>query len=100
MKDRNFLMWIHERLVNVHGENERYDYMHKLRSIICATPKDQDTPAMSSCLANSLDELRKWIDSVSENQDASSISNDVTDYLIELNKWVNSKLLEETKDAK
>lgn len=34
MDDKQFLMWIHDRLVNVHGENELFDYMHRLRSII------------------------------------------------------------------
>ncbi len=68
MKDRDFLMWIHERLVNVHGENERYDYMHKLRSVIYAIPKDQDTPAMSSFAMNSLDDLYKRLDSESSKE--------------------------------
>lgn len=28
------LEWIYDRLVNVHGEREEYDYMIKLREII------------------------------------------------------------------
>lgn len=57
MNDRDFLMWIHERLEHVHGENSLYDYMHKLRAIIKATPKDRITPNVASC--NSLEELRE-----------------------------------------
>lgn len=34
MKDKDFLKWLHRRLVEAHGEKELYDYMHKLRSII------------------------------------------------------------------
>lgn len=33
MTDSEFLMWIHERLINVHGENRVFDYMWKLREI-------------------------------------------------------------------
>ena len=34
MSDKEFLQWIHDRLVNVHNENENFDYMIKLRKII------------------------------------------------------------------
>jgi acetylornithine deacetylase/succinyl-diaminopimelate desuccinylase-like protein len=44
MHDREFLQWIHDRLNQVHGENEFVDYMHKLRAIINATDPDQLTP--------------------------------------------------------
>ena len=47
MTDRDFLIWLHERLVLAYNENANYDYMHKLRSIIDATPKDRVTP--NSC---------------------------------------------------
>lgn len=40
MKDREFL----ERLDKVHNESYHMDYMGKLRSIIEATPADQETP--------------------------------------------------------
>ncbi len=39
--DRNFLIWLHDRLTNVHGENELYGYMHRLRKIIVAMPPTQ-----------------------------------------------------------
>ncbi len=44
MTDRDFLIWIHERLVNVHGENPLFDYMWKLRAVIESTPEDKETP--------------------------------------------------------
>lgn len=44
MKDREFLIWIHERLTNVHHEDDLLYYMHKLRAIIHDIPKDQETP--------------------------------------------------------
>jgi len=47
MKDREFLWWIHNRLITVHGENENYDYMHKFRSVIWTVPAEQKTPNVS-----------------------------------------------------
>lgn len=38
MKDQQFLIWLHERLVNVHNEDSCNDYMHKLRAIIRDMP--------------------------------------------------------------
>ncbi|MNQ83165.1 hypothetical protein D3C85_982370 [compost metagenome] len=54
MSDRDFLIWIHTRMADVHGENQHYDYMHKLRAIIQNTPKDQVTPNIAF---NSMEEL-------------------------------------------
>ena len=48
MKDREFLKWIHGRLIEVHGENENFDYMWKLRSVIEATDVNQETA--STCM--------------------------------------------------
>ena len=39
MKDKELLIWIYNRLVNVHGENKNYDYMHRLKAI---TDKDDE----------------------------------------------------------
>lgn len=55
MTDREFLIWIHERLAKVHGERELVDYMHRLRGIIEAMPADRETGRTSS--ANGMDEL-------------------------------------------
>ncbi len=44
MKDKEFLLWIHQRLNQVHGENKNADYMWKLRAIIANTSEDQVTP--------------------------------------------------------
>lgn len=54
MKDREYLMWLHERLEHVHGESPLVDYMHKLRAIIRATPEKRETPNCDSC--NGLEE--------------------------------------------
>jgi uncharacterized protein YprB with RNaseH-like and TPR domain len=57
MNDRDFLMWIHERLENVHGENPHYDYMHKLREIIKHTPTERATANTET--ENNLNALKK-----------------------------------------
>lgn len=44
MKDRDFLIWLHTRLIQVHGEEYELDYMWKLRTIVLNTPPDKDTP--------------------------------------------------------
>lgn len=44
MKDKEFLQWIHDRLMNKHGEDRNYDYMYKLRAIINLIPPDRETP--------------------------------------------------------
>jgi len=64
MKDREFLMWIHERLELIHNESPLVDYMHKLRAIIRSTPKDKETPNALSC--NTLDELKEMLDQTSK----------------------------------
>ena len=38
MTDRDFLIWIHERLVKVYNEDPLLDYMHRLRGIIYNAP--------------------------------------------------------------
>ena len=53
MNDRDFLCWLHDRLTYVHDERPYMDYMHKLRAIILATPKDQYTPNINT--SNSLE---------------------------------------------
>ena len=59
MKNREFLMWLHERLVHVHGENEMYDYMHKLRTIIADTPAWKETQNVAQ---PKLEELKKRLE--------------------------------------
>lgn len=39
--DREFLIWLHQRLVKVHGERPFVGYMHRLRDIIHFTPPDR-----------------------------------------------------------
>lgn len=58
MGDREFLIWIYQRLVKVYGEDELVDYMHKLRSIIADTSLDRVTPNDGRG-GNSMDKLIK-----------------------------------------
>lgn len=37
--EKKFLMWIYERLINVHGENPNMDYMLKLKELIEAVKR-------------------------------------------------------------
>lgn len=60
MKDRDFLIWIHARLHEVHGESETVDYMHKLRAIIGATDPDVITPNVGT--NNSLKEFLEQLE--------------------------------------
>lgn len=40
MNDKEFLMWVYERLVHVHGENPNSDYMHRFQRIIKSMEKE------------------------------------------------------------
>lgn len=44
MCDRDFLVWIHARLKQVHGENPNVDYMQKLSSIINSMDLKRHSP--------------------------------------------------------
>lgn len=55
--DRQILIWLHERLVNVHGEEELVDYMHRFRAIILNTPPEQVSP--TQCMNGMADLERK-----------------------------------------
>ena len=48
MTDREFLQWVHDRMVFRYGENPAVDYMHKLRAVIAATSPDKSTPNVCS----------------------------------------------------
>ena len=41
--DRDFLLWLHDRIVNVYGEDEDMDFMWALRSIIARMPPDRNS---------------------------------------------------------
>jgi hypothetical protein len=58
MRDVEFLLWLHDRLTDVHGEDPIVDYMHKLRAIIASIPMDRD----SNGIWNNAEEIRKYID--------------------------------------
>jgi hypothetical protein len=59
VSDREFL---HARLTNAHDEWELADYMHRLRAIIAATPKDRRSPGTHGW--NSLEELTAELEKV------------------------------------
>jgi len=44
VNDKEFLMWLKDRLHFEHGESLSVDYMLKLQAIIEATPEDKFTP--------------------------------------------------------
>ena len=44
MKDNDFLHWVADRLVFLHGDAAEVDFVGKLRSIANALPEDQRTP--------------------------------------------------------
>ncbi len=46
MKDREFLIWIHDRLEITHKIKHGTDYMNKLRCIINAYDKEKETANM------------------------------------------------------
>jgi hypothetical protein len=56
MTDKEFLIWIHQRLRYVHKESPYVDYMWKLRSIIQETDPTKTTPNTVS----TLNEMEKW----------------------------------------
>ena len=57
MKNRDFLIWVHERLHHQHGDSELVDFMHTLRRIIRTTDPECGTTGIKSC--NSMDELKR-----------------------------------------
>lgn len=59
MTDREFLIWLHERLVHQHKESKYVDYMHFLRDIIAATPKGRRSrgPVVTMNSMDVLDEI-------------------------------------------
>lgn len=48
MNDKDFLIWIHERLEHVHGDNKLCSHMHRLRSIIDNIDVDKKSPPITS----------------------------------------------------
>jgi hypothetical protein len=58
--DREVLMWFHERLEHVHGESHLFDYMHRLRHIIAATPKEAVNRTAGGAM-NCFDDLQRYL---------------------------------------
>ncbi len=49
MKDKDFLIWIHDRLEHKYKESPKLDYMYRLRSIIDNTHEDQVSVVVLDC---------------------------------------------------
>ena len=43
MTDREFLLWMRQRIIHKYGENEHVDFVYKLGNIALAIPKEQIT---------------------------------------------------------
>lgn len=43
MTDKQFLVWLHNRIINVYEEETNMDFMYKFRGIITDYPKDKVT---------------------------------------------------------
>lgn len=56
--DREVLIFLHERLEHVYGESPLFDYMHRLRAIILATPKNE---RVEGPILNNMEDLRREI---------------------------------------
>ena len=50
MNDKALLKFLYDRLHEYYGEKPNYDYMHKLKAIIDATPEDRITAINSSAI--------------------------------------------------
>ena len=61
LTDREFLIWIHERMVHVYKESELVDFLHRFRAIISSIPPKQRTPGFLG--KNSLEELKNDLQS-------------------------------------
>jgi hypothetical protein len=68
MTDREFLIWIHQRLINIHGEDPLVDYMGKLRCIIAKTPGNKTTPN-DGAGGNNIEDLMRRLEKAPEGND-------------------------------
>ena len=58
MTDKQFLLWLADRLVVQYGESPDVDYVHKLCSIAEALPEEQVTPNTSEWVYSVMQE--RW----------------------------------------
>jgi len=59
MTERELLIWIHQRMVKVHGESPFFDYMHRLREVIARTSNAEMSSSASMTSMDVLDEIEK-----------------------------------------
>lgn len=50
--DREILCWFHQRIIHQYKENEHIDFMHRLRWIIQATPRNKTSRGQKVKAAN------------------------------------------------
>lgn len=59
MGNKEFLTWVYYRLVEVHGENPNFDYMHKLHKVIeDVEDLEKDLYSLKADYSQHLDQLR------------------------------------------
>ena len=46
--DKEHLQWIHDRIVEVYGENENIDFLHRMRKIIDKQDTELNLPDVSN----------------------------------------------------
>lgn len=83
MNDKEFLQWIYYRLVEVHGENKNYDYMHRLKEIIDTTEvvkKSNDIQNVSERVQRIATYFAK------KNPTPTKWANDILEYILEGSK--------------
>ena len=54
--DIGLLLFLHEQMVDIHGEDPEQLYMHRLREIIGRTAGYTDVPS-----TNNIEELKAWL---------------------------------------
>ncbi len=59
MTDRELLIWIHQRMVKVHGESPYYGYMHHLRAIIHNADARRESSTANMDSMNALKEIER-----------------------------------------
>ena len=60
MTKQQFLWWIHQRLLVVHGDGELVDFMWALRNLVATTPPEEEMPKTITLALASYDRLR-WL---------------------------------------
>jgi len=60
MTDNDFLQWIYNRMVEVHNENELYDYMHKFKGIIEKNKMTERAQTLAAAIREIVNEFQYY----------------------------------------